>query len=103
MDEQKIEDPASLTETLDDLVARWNALTMMSNTKEERLENALTLAKEFENGAKTELAFLKGIEAKLRSMGPVAENIDGVNKQIEEMKVCTHRLVNLQLLLWTKL
>lgn len=87
VEEQKVEDPAALAETLDDLVARWDALSMMSNSKQERLENALTLAEEFESGVKEELKFLKGVDTKLRSFGPVADNFDGVNKQIEEMEV----------------
>lgn len=87
VEEQKVEDPEALAETLDDLVARWDALSMMSNTKQERLENALTLAEEFESGVKEELKTLKGIDSRLRSFGPVADNIDGVNKQIEEMEV----------------
>lgn len=87
VEEQKVEDPEALAETLDDLVARWDALSMMSNTKQERLENALTLAEEFESGVKEELKTLKGIDTRLRSFGPVADNLDGVNKQIEEMEV----------------
>ena len=87
VEEQKVEDPEALAETLDDLVARWDALSMMSNTKQERLENALTLADEFESGVKEELKVLKGIDSRLRSFGPVADNLDGVNNQIEEIEV----------------
>lgn len=87
VEEQKVEDPASLSETLDDLVARWDALNMMSTTKQERLDNALTLAEEFETGVKEELKVLKGVDARLRSFGPAADNADGVNRQIEEMEV----------------
>ena len=85
--EQKVEDPTALEETLEVLVTRWDALALMSNSKQERLENALTLAQEFESGVKEELKNLKNIDVKLRSLGPVADNVDGVNKQIEEMKV----------------
>lgn len=87
IEEQKVEDPTALAETLEELVARWDALSMMSNTKQERLENALTLAEEFESGVKEELKILKGIDTRLRSFGPVSDNVDGVNKQIEEMEV----------------
>jgi hypothetical protein len=87
VEEQKVEDPTALADTLDDLVVRWDTLSMMSNTKQERLENALTLAEEFESGVKEELKILKGIDTRLRSFGPVADNVDGVNKQIEEMEV----------------
>ena len=99
VEEQKVEDPEALAETLDDLVARWDALSMMSNTKQERLENALTLADEFESGVKEELKTLKGIDTRLRSFGPVADNLDGVNKQIEEMEVeQTYLFMNLFML-----
>jgi archaellum component FlaC len=92
VEEKKVEDPEALAETLDDLVARWDALNMMSNTKQERLENALTLAEEFESGVKEELKILKGVDTRLRSFGPVADNLDGVNKQIEEMEVKLNKL-----------
>ena len=85
--EQKVEDPTALEETLEELVTRWDALTMMSNSKQERLENALTLAQEFETGVKEELKNLKNIDTRLRSFGPVADNIDGINQQIQEMEV----------------
>jgi hypothetical protein len=90
VEEQKVEDPEALAETLDDLIARWDALSRMSNTKQERLENALTLAEEFESGVNEELKVMKGIDTRLRSFGPVADNLDGVNKQIEEMEVKLH-------------
>ena len=85
--EQKVEEPSSLEEVLDELVVRWDALIMMSNTKQERLENALKLAQEFESGVKEKLRMLKNMDTKLRSFGPVADNIDGVYQQLDEMKV----------------
>ena len=69
------------------LVTRCDALALLSKSKQERLENALTLAQEYESGMKEELNNFKNIDIKLRSLGPVADNVDGVNKQIEEMKV----------------
>ena len=74
------------------LVTRWDALALLSKSKQERLENALTLAQEYESGMKEELNNFKNIDIKLRSLGPVADNVDGVNKQIEEMKVIRFKI-----------
>ena len=87
IDENKVEDPTQLEQRLADLRMRWEAVCAMAATKQDRLENALELAKDFDTSVRTELATLKEFEDTLRGLGPISEDLDGVAAQLEEQKV----------------
>jgi hypothetical protein len=87
INENKVEEPQQLEDKLNDLRMRWDAVFAMSNTKEDRLENALVLAKEFDSSVKTELHILKQFEDNLRELGPISEDLDGIKVQLEKHKV----------------
>ena len=59
----------------------------MSVTKQERLENALNLAKEFQSGVKNVMKRLKEFVDQLRGLGPVSEDIDSIKAQISQTEV----------------
>lgn len=87
LNENKVEEPQALEAKLDDLRMRWDAVVAMSNTKEDRLDNALVLAKEFDSSVKTELRILKQFEDDLRELGPISEDLAGIEEQLEKHKV----------------
>ncbi|EDO37706.1 predicted protein [Nematostella vectensis] len=87
INENKVEEPAALEEKLADLRMRWDAVYAMSNTKQDRLENALVLAKEFDSSVKTELHILKQFEENLRELGPIAEDLEEIKEQMEKHRV----------------
>ena len=80
----KVENASELREQLDDLKDRWEAVQQMSLTKQERLQNALNLAKEFQAGSKSCLNNLFDLENQLKGQGPIAEDAQGIRKQQEE-------------------
>lgn len=92
LNENKVEEPQALEAKLDDLRMRWDAVVAMSNTKEDRLDNALVLAKEFDSSVKTELRILKQFEDDLRELGPISEDLSGIEEQLEKHKVCPFRV-----------
>lgn len=98
LNENKVEEPQALEDKLDDLRMRWDAVIAMSNTKEDRLDNALVLAKEFDSSVKTELRILKQFEDDLRELGPISEDLAGIEEQLEKHKVCPLSRVIYQLL-----
>ncbi|CAH3155672.1 unnamed protein product, partial [Pocillopora meandrina] len=87
INENKVEDPHKLEERLDDLRMRWEAISALSNTKQDRLDNALVLAKEFDTAVKTELRILKDFEDTLRGLGPIADDLETIADQLSEHKV----------------
>lgn len=87
LNENKVEEPQALESKLDDLRMRWDAVVAMSNTKEDRLDNALVLAKEFDSAVKTELRILKQFEDDLRELGPISDDLIGIEEQLEKHKV----------------
>lgn len=87
IDENKVEDPSQLEERLNDLRMHWEAVRAMATTKEDRLDNALVLAKDFDTSVRTELHILKQFEDTLRGLGPISEDLDGIVTQLDEHKV----------------
>jgi len=87
LNENKVEEPQALEIKLDDLRMRWNVVVAMTNTKQDRLDNALVLAKEFDSSVKTELRILKKFEDDLRELGPIADDLNSIEDQLEKHKV----------------
>ena len=92
INENKVEEPQALEEKLDDLRMRWDAVFAMSGTKEDRLDNALVLAKEFDTSVKTELHILKQFEDNLRELGPISDDLNVIEDQLEKHKVRNNQL-----------
>lgn len=87
INENKVEEPQQLEKKLNDLRMRWDAVVAMSSTKEDRLDNALVLAKEFDSSVKTELHILKQFEDNLRELGPISEDLEEIQDQLDKHKV----------------
>ncbi|XP_057312331.1 microtubule-actin cross-linking factor 1, isoforms 6/7-like [Hydractinia symbiolongicarpus] len=87
LEEGKVDDVEALKEELDNLKNRWENVGQASVTKQERLQNAFTLAKEFQTGAKSCLDNINSLEDELKGQGPIAEDAPGIKKQQEEFIV----------------
>lgn len=82
-----VQDQASLQSKLDELRSRWDAVISMSATKQGRLQNALEIAKEFQQGTKDCLKRIADFMEVLKSQGPVAESHEEIIHQIEEFDI----------------
>lgn len=88
LNENKVEEPQELEAKLNDLRSRFEVVLAMSATKQDRLDNALVLATEFDIAVKTELQLLKEFEDNLRDMGPIGDDLDSIKSQLEQHRVC---------------
>ena len=88
LNENKVEEPQELEGKLNDLRSRFEVVLAMSATKQDRLDNALVLATEFDTAVKTELLLLKEFEDNLRDMGPIGDDLDSIKSQLEQHRVC---------------
>lgn len=90
--EGKVENVEILIELLENLKGRWESLSHTSRTKQERLQSAFTLAIEFKTGCMSCVNNLADLEDKLKEQGPVAEDVAGINKMLEEFSEFQKRL-----------
>ena len=88
LNENKVEEPQDLEAKLNDLRSRFEVVVAMATTKQDRLDNALVLATEFDTAVKTELLLLKEFEDNLREMGPIGDDLDSIKTQLEQHRVC---------------
>lgn len=91
--ENRVEDPHKLEEKLEDLRVRWEAITSLAATKQDRLDNSLVLANEFDSAVKTELRILKDFEDTLRGLGPISDDLEIIAEQLNEHKVSHEELM----------
>lgn len=84
LNENKVEEAQDLEVKLNDLKSRFEVVVAMAATKEDRLDNALVLATEFDSAVKTELLLLKEFEDNLREMGPIGDDVDSIRDQLEQ-------------------
>lgn len=82
--EGKVDNAEALNEQLNTLKDRWQVIFQLSGTKQERLQNAYTLSKEFQSGTRDVLSALANLENQLKAQGPIAEDVSGIQKQQEE-------------------
>lgn len=91
--ENRVEDPQKLEEKLEDLRMRWEAINSLAATKQDRLDNALVLANEFDSAVKTELRILKDSEDTLRGLGPISDDLEEIGEQLKEHKAFHEELM----------
>merc|ERR1712083_277976 len=78
------EDKVKIQSQLTELTTAWENIWTLSQNKTKRLEGALSQAEELHKSVNMLLEWLSDAEMKLRFSGPLPEDEDEVQKQIDE-------------------
>merc|ERR1712110_914194 len=78
------EDKVKIQSQLTELTTAWENILTLSLNKTNRLEGALSQAEELHKSVNMLLEWLSDAEMKLRFSGPLPEDEDEVQKQIDE-------------------